>query len=155
MLIENNDNDVFKAKLSAFAEINWNKIKKVKVPIIPKDLSKEQYVSTLANHMTAQWYKDIVRYDPMPVLEKVDCPVLALIGEKDVQVPPTENLAGIRTALARGGNTHAMVKELPNLNHLFQECETGGLGEYAKIKQTFSPVALHEVSDWVLSILNE
>jgi hypothetical protein len=84
------------------------------------------------------------------VLEKVNCPVLALNGMKDVQVPAKENLAGIANALAQGGNTNVTVKELPGLNHLFQECETGALTEYAKLQQTFSPAALKEVSEWVI-----
>lgn len=153
MLIKYDDKEVFRAKLTEFTNINWEKIKGV--PNVPKDLTKEQYVSSITNAMTARWFKGIVRYDPAPVLEQVDCPVLALIGEKDVQVPSKENLSGINNALARGGNTDILVKELPDLNHLFQECETGGLDEYAKIKQTFSPVALNEISAWVHSKLRK
>ena len=69
-------------------------------------------------------------YDPRPMLRKVKCPVLAINGEKDLQVPPKENLAAIASALNDGGNTHATVKELPGLNHLFQTCTTGALSEY-------------------------
>ena len=42
-----------------------------------------------------------VAYDPAPALQHLKCPVLALNGSKDLQVPPAENLAGMRAALAR------------------------------------------------------
>jgi uncharacterized protein len=41
-------------------------------------------------------------------------------------------------------------RELPRLNHLFQTARTGGLGEYARIRETFSPAALRILSDWIL-----
>jgi uncharacterized protein len=47
------------------------------------------------------------------------------------------------------------IKELSNLNHLFQECKTGMLDEYATIDQTFSPVALEEISVWILQQVKE
>ena len=39
--------------------------------------------------------------------------------------------------------------EFPNLNHLFQESATGSPSEYATIEQTFSPVALAEITKWI------
>ena len=81
---------------------------------------------------------------------KVKCPVLAIIGEKDLQVPPKENLRAIEEALVAGGNTDYTIRELPNLNHLFQTAETGAVSEYAKIEETISPTALEMIGDWIL-----
>ena len=39
------------------------------------------------------WFRYFLTYDPRPALAKVKCPVLAINGEKDLQVPPKENLA--------------------------------------------------------------
>jgi hypothetical protein len=83
-------------------------------------------------------------------LEKVSCPVLALNGDKDLQVPSQINLDAIKLALNKGGNTDATTLELKNINHLFQACETGLQDEYAQIEQTISPLALTLISDWVL-----
>jgi len=33
---------------------------------------------------------------------------------------------------------------------MFQESETGAIGEYAEIEQTFSPVALQEITEWII-----
>jgi fermentation-respiration switch protein FrsA (DUF1100 family) len=74
---------------------------------------------------------------------------LALNGEKDLQVPPKENLGAIKNALSKGGNKQATIIELPNLNHLFQECKTGSPTEYANIEQTISPTALVEIVNWL------
>jgi fermentation-respiration switch protein FrsA (DUF1100 family) len=90
-----------------------------------------------------------MKYDPAPTLEKVKCPVLAVNGEKDLQVPPKENLTAIKNALTKGGNMNVTAIEFPNLNHLFQECETGSPVEYSIIEQTFSPVALSEITKWI------
>jgi hypothetical protein len=81
---------------------------------------------------------------------KVKCPVLAIIGELDLQVAPKENLRAIEEALKAGGNKHYVVKELPKLNHLFQTAKTGALSEYTKIEETISPAALKLIADWVL-----
>jgi len=43
----------------------------------------------------------------------------------------------------------AIAIELPNLNHLVQECKTGSPAEYATIEQTFSPTALNEILKWI------
>jgi hypothetical protein len=62
---------------------------------------------------------------------------------------PQPNLLAIERALREGGNKDFTVKELPNLNHLFQTCTTGKLGEYAKIEETIAPAALELVTEWI------
>ncbi|KPK76261.1 MAG: hypothetical protein AMJ79_07340 [Phycisphaerae bacterium SM23_30] len=96
------------------------------------------------------WFRFFVTYDPKPALMKVKCPVLALNGQKDLQVPPQENLRAIEQALTAGGNKRFTIKELPDLNHLFQTARTGSPTEYSKIEETMSPTALKLIADWIL-----
>ena len=92
---------------------------------------------------------NFIRYNPAPTLEKVKCPVLAINGSKDLQVPANVNLPAIEKALTKAGNKQFKVKELPGLNHLFQECKTGLPTEYAEIEQTVSPLALETIAGWI------
>ena len=64
-------------------------------------------------------------------------------------MPPKENLSAIKTALEKGGNKNVTIKLFPNLNHLFQNCKTGLPNEYSEIEETFSPVALDEITKWI------
>jgi pimeloyl-ACP methyl ester carboxylesterase len=96
------------------------------------------------------WFRFFLTYDPRPILTKVKCPVLALDGEKDLQVPPRENLDAIAKALKDGGNSRVTTRTLPGLNHLFQTCKTGAPAEYAEIEQTIAPLALTTIADWVV-----
>lgn len=75
--------------------------------------------------------------------------MLALNGEKDLQVNARENLEAIRKALEKGGNTRVKIMYLAGLNHLFQACNTGTPDEYASIQQTISPQVLTIISDWI------
>ncbi|GAB3019462.1 hypothetical protein GCM10027284_43450 [Cyclobacterium sediminis] len=118
--------------------------------LIPSEMSREKAVSTQLDKWSSEWFRNFLKYDPASILEKVTCPVLALNGEKDLVVTPKENLSGISNAIKKGGNSSVTIKKLPNLNHLFQNCETGSPAEYAKIKETFSPIALKEMADWIL-----
>ncbi|MDO9554120.1 MULTISPECIES: alpha/beta hydrolase family protein [Rhodonellum] len=118
--------------------------------LISLNMTREQVVSTQSDKWSSEWFRNFLKYDPATILEKVTCPILALNGEKDLVVTPKENLSGISNALKKGGNTNVTVRELPNLNHLFQNCETGSPAEYAKIEETFSPIALKEMADWIL-----
>jgi uncharacterized protein len=120
----------------------------------PANLTKELFIVAQINRISTPGFQYLVKYDPAPALAKVTCPVLALNGEKDLQVPPKEHLTAIGKALKQGGNPNVTIKELPNLNHLFQECQTGSPTEYAAIEQTFSPMALAEISNWILKQVN-
>ncbi|HEV3039611.1 MAG TPA: alpha/beta fold hydrolase [Candidatus Angelobacter sp.] len=99
---------------------------------------------------TSPWFRYFVAYDPSSALIKVKCPVLAINGEKDLQVPPGQNLPAIRKALEAGGNKDFEVNELPGLNHLFQTAKTGSPSEYGSIEETISPVALEKMASWIL-----
>jgi pimeloyl-ACP methyl ester carboxylesterase len=96
------------------------------------------------------WFRHFLTYDPRPALARVKCPVLALNGENDLQVPATENLREIEATLKAAGNKDVTVLRLPKLNHLFQTSETGSPGEYGKIEETFAPFALKTIGDWIL-----
>ena len=100
--------------------------------------------------MASPWFRFFLDYDPVPALRKTMCPVLALNGEKDLQIAPKENLAGIQKALQEGGNKDFQTAELPGLNHLFQHCPTGSPTEYGGILETMAPEVLNAVSDWLL-----
>jgi pimeloyl-ACP methyl ester carboxylesterase len=96
------------------------------------------------------WFRYFLTYDPRPALAKVRCPVLALNGENDLQVPVIENTQAIEATLKAAGNKDVTVVRLPKLNHLFQTSETGSPSEYGKIEETFSPAALKIIGDWIL-----
>ncbi len=100
--------------------------------------------------MLLPWFRYFLTYDPQPTLSQVRCPVLALNGEKDLQVPPSQNLPEIVKALEAGGNREYAAIKLAGLNHLFQASTTGAPVEYAQIEETFSPKALEIISEWVL-----
>ncbi|MBI5868018.1 MAG: alpha/beta hydrolase [candidate division Zixibacteria bacterium] len=102
--------------------------------------------------VTSPWFRYFLTYDPRPALKKVKCPVLAINGEKDLQVPPDLNIPAIESALKAGGNKHLTFEILPGLNHLFQTATTGSPEEYAKIEETMSPVALKTIGDWILDV---
>jgi hypothetical protein len=95
------------------------------------------------------WFRFFLSYDPQLALRKVRCPVLAINGEKDLQVDPKQNLAPIEAALKAAGNTNYTIKELPGLNHLFQHCKTGAPSEYGTIEETIAPEALELIFTWI------
>lgn len=99
--------------------------------------------------LSSPWMHYFLTYDPLPALKKVTCPVLALNGSRDLQVPPQEDLSKIEAALKAGGNKDYTIKELPNLNHLFQTCTTGSPTEYGNIEETMAPLALETMGDWI------
>jgi pimeloyl-ACP methyl ester carboxylesterase len=110
----------------------------------------DDFIKASVARISSPWMQYFIRYDPAPALKKVRCPVLAVNGSKDLQVPARENIEAIRTALGEGGNPDTTIREYSGLNHLFQECTTGSPAEYAVIEQTFSPDVLKDISDWIL-----
>lgn len=116
---------------------------------------QEAILKSQIQSVLSPWFRYFLTSDPKLTLKKVQCPVLAINGEKDLQVPAEENLKAIEAALKAGGNKQYAVMKLPNLNHLFQNAETGSPTEYAKIEETISPVALKIIGDWILEILKK
>jgi hypothetical protein len=101
--------------------------------------------------LTSPWFLYFLSYDPATALSKVTIPVLALSGEKDLQVPPAQNADAIKKALEAAGNKHYEVDVLPGLNHLFQTAKTGSPSEYSEIEETMAPSVLTKIGDWILA----
>lgn len=97
------------------------------------------------------WFRFFLTHNPVPVLKQVRVPALAITGEKDLQVPPDENLRAIEEALKAGGNKDIKVVEMPGLNHLLQTAQTGLVAEYATIEETMAPAALKVIGDWIVA----
>jgi fermentation-respiration switch protein FrsA (DUF1100 family) len=97
------------------------------------------------------WLRYFMMSDPAQYLERIKCPVLALNGEKDCQVPGERNLKAISAGLEKGGNSEVTAKLLPGLNHLFQSAGTGLPDEYGVIEETISEEVLIIIGDWITS----
>jgi pimeloyl-ACP methyl ester carboxylesterase len=109
--------------------------------------ASEDSLEAAADQFASDYLRDLLAYDPSLFVPKIKVPFLAINGSKDLQVAPKQNLDGFRKLLA--GNKDATFIELPGLNHLFQTVTTGGISEYGDIDETFAPVALDAVSDWI------
>lgn len=90
----------------------------------------------------------LLMYDPEDDYPKINCPVLALNGTKDCQVP-VANLEYIKKGITANGNTHVTTISYPNLNHMFQPAITGLPVEYSDIEETFSPTVLKDIVNWI------
>jgi hypothetical protein len=107
----------------------------------------ERQAEQQAEQLGSTYMRALLSYDPAPILPLITAPVLAINGSKDTQVPAWQNLPALRELFA--GNPDVTIVELEGLNHLFQTAATGAPGEYAEIEETFAPVALETISDWI------
>ena len=98
--------------------------------------------------MRAPWMRRFLVLDPAPALRAMRCPVLALFGERDLQVIPAQNEAPVAAALRESG-VSASVRTMPGLNHLFQPAVRGTMDEYVTIDVTVDPAVLELVAEWI------
>ncbi|MCE7990389.1 MAG: alpha/beta hydrolase [Roseivirga sp.] len=131
------------------AELSKYILAEVPASFRPANMTEEEFVKSQTSTVLAPWMQYFIKYNPAEVLPQVNCPVLAVNGDKDLQVPSKVNLEAIKAGLAKGGNTQVKTIEFPGLNHLFQKTETGLPGEYGKLEETFSIEVLKEVTHWL------
>jgi uncharacterized protein len=92
----------------------------------------------------SRWFRFVLDFDPRSALQRIACPVLALYGDLDVQVPADVNADVMKAALPKG-----RVEVLPGLNHMLQHARSGSPLEYAQIEETVAPEVLAMVGQWL------
>ncbi len=122
-------------------------------PLVGNDAKVSEIIKGLIEMRTTPWIRYFYNYNPANEIEKLSIPVLSLNGTNDTQVSAEINQKGIKDALITGENKDYKILKLKGLNHFFQESKTGKIDEYSKIEQTFSPIALKEISNWILAHL--
>lgn len=148
VLKKEKDNSKAEAKIMAIYKENLEKRKLSKAET--ETAMAQQKATFSASKYT--WFRYFITTDAATFWKKVKCPVLALNGEKDLQVAADENLLEIEKIVRSSGNNAIKTIKLPGLNHLFQHCTTGLPTEYAQIEETFSPDALKIISDWITGL---
>ena len=91
----------------------------------------------------APWVDSFLTINPREYLANVKCPVLAINGEKDMQVNP-DNLSVIKEFVPK-----ADTMLMPDLNHLLQHAVTGEITEYDEIRETISPDVLEAIVQFI------
>ena len=96
---------------------------------------------------TSPWYRFFIRYNPERYLSKVNIPVLAINGTKDVMVNYKQNLGNVKRYLAHDKDVTTVAIE--GVNHLLLPCDTGTQQEYRSIKSPVSDKALSVIYEWL------
>ncbi len=117
----------------------------------------DEYVNTQVEAQVTgtqtPWFRFFIDYDPVPALEALKVPTLAIFGELDLQVPPAANLPGMEQAFKKGGQEKYKIVTLKSANHLFQKATTGNPAEYATLDKAFVPELLPLITDWIKGVL--
>ncbi|WP_162428778.1 alpha/beta hydrolase family protein [Pontibacter pudoricolor] len=113
----------------------------------------QQSEQAIVAQLSSPWMRYFLGYDPALTLQKLKMPILALNGTKDLQVPYQQNLPATEKALKAAGNKKYTIKEMPNLNHLFQTATTGMVNEYGQLEETIAPSALETIGSWMKGVV--
>lgn len=99
--------------------------------------------------MNAKWFREFLAFDPMPLLARITVPVLAITGEKDLQVDPDD--LDVIAATVAGPVT---VDRVPNLSHILRrDPNPPTLGDYRRqMRQPVDPVVLEGIAHWITGL---
>ena len=120
------------------------------------DEEKAKYNMTPENKFTAiqtfgsPWFYTLFHIDPKKYLKKIKTPVLAISGEKDLQVEGIQTFINMQRYLK--DNPLSEFHPMPGLNHLLQPCTTGSPDEYPLIETTIAPQVLEDIVRWMDSV---
>jgi pimeloyl-ACP methyl ester carboxylesterase len=107
------------------------------------------FIESYVLQATGPWYQFHIRFDPVPYLQQIKGPFLALNGDKDIMVTYKEHLETIATTLRQSGNNKVTTVVLPGINHLFQHCVTCTQEESRNLQEDFAPSAFAVIAEWL------
>ncbi|WP_293884692.1 MULTISPECIES: alpha/beta hydrolase family protein [unclassified Sphingobacterium] len=97
--------------------------------------------------MMSPWFRTFLRIDPAYYLKHLKVPIFASFGGKDVQVPANENIYSLQRLHLN--TTDVTIKNYPNLNHLFQNSQTGKIEEYFENSESFNEQLMDDLTKWL------
>jgi len=99
--------------------------------------------------INAKWFRELLDFDPVPLLAAIHVPVLAITGDKDLQVDPAD--LDVIAATVPGQVT---TQRPANLTHILRlDPAEPTLGAYRKlIKQPVDPAVLQTISTWIVEL---
>ncbi|GGF24154.1 alpha/beta fold hydrolase [Flavobacterium limi] len=113
---------------------------------------EKDFIYRYGNDAERKWYRYSIHYNPQDYLPKIDIPVFAVNGDKDIMVPAAENLGSFKKYLKSNDVT---TKIYPGLNHMYQHCITCNQNESKEIDEVFAPEVLEDISKWILAKYNK
>lgn len=112
------------------------------------DAFVQSQVNAQLRSAKTEWFRSFIMIDPIAELQNISIPILAIFGEKDIQVIPEHNL-NILIESGYKGNLKTIV--IPDANHLFQKANTGLPGEYGILDKRFADGFMNEIVSWLNS----
>jgi hypothetical protein len=97
------------------------------------------------------WMRTFLALNPAEYIAQMRCPLLAIGGEKDCQVPAEANLSAIKR-VCKKNRVKCSIVQLKDINHLGQVCQTGAVDEYATLGQAPDDMVLETLVNWLDSI---
>lgn len=92
-------------------------------------------------------------YDPGPDIAKITCPLLAIFGSLDMQVPEAQNRPVLESIVAKNRMTNVTIRTVAGANHLFQQATSGQPSEYATLAKSFVPGVPSMIGSWISRIV--
>jgi pimeloyl-ACP methyl ester carboxylesterase len=122
---------------------------------IPSKLLDGTTQEELQIQMTAffnkDWARQFLAFESKTYLAQLDLPFLVINGSKDVQVPALSNQEGFKTGMTQTSLAKSTFYVLEGANHLFQQCQSCNLAEYASLEQTLDPTLIDWITSWILA----
>ncbi|MCZ8513531.1 alpha/beta hydrolase [Paenibacillus filicis] len=112
--------------------------------------SEEPAVRIKGKRMNAKWFREHYAYRPSDILAEVTCPVLAVTGTKDIQVPP-EHARLLAESVSGPSEWHL----IPDMTHILKKTgETPTMLGLLKLYKKLTPVPLDPellavLADWL------
>ncbi|WP_080846244.1 alpha/beta hydrolase [Cytobacillus gottheilii] len=127
------------------------KARKQNEKIINKILMSDKAVMRVQGVRTnAKWLRETFSYNVCDYLKEVTCPVLAITGDKDIQVPPEH--AEVIANMVKGDSEWYII---PNMNHILRKFEgthtiLGAMKEYkSQLHQPIDQELFNRLEDWL------
>lgn len=135
-------NEVIKSALDTFyKKENPEMVKR----IIPDKNAYDRMFRSYHSFLSP-WWQFVLAYNPVKDIAKLKCPVLAIYGNKDQQVPPEEDYALMKKNLH---HKRQLVLMMNDMNHFMQPDASGDPKGYEAIETTIEPELLEKITTWI------
>ncbi len=143
--------DRIAATLRGLQRFGAGRLRRRQAEVREQLLSSSEDVLRIEGHdQPARWLREFMRYEPARDLPRIACPVMAVIGEHDVQVDPAEveRMRGLVTAPFTGANP-------AGLSHLLRMSSgPPGLAGYPKqLERPVDEALLDLVGTWAAEVV--